>query len=325
MPGSNYPNGFVNGITIRGVPVAQTHPGRVFWVSNGSAAQQNNQVVGSDNAPGTFDQPFATINYAVTQCQASRGDVIFVKPGHAESIPNATTLVLNVAGIAIIGLGVGSLRPTLTFTTAATANIPVTAANVSISNILHVANFADIVSAYTATGTATPKDLTHDNCEFRDNASNLNFIKCVTGNATANSMDGFTFTNNKVFGLGTTAATTAVIMAAANSRQVYSNNYVVYPALSDTAALVAFGANNQINLLISNNRVVRPSTSTTGGLLMSGGSTASSGYVVDNYVWHLDNSAALIAPTGTALGFQNNFSMVTGAADKSGLINPAAV
>jgi len=207
----------------------------------------------------------------------------------------------------------------------ATANIPVTAANIAISNILHVANFADIVSAYTATGTATPKDLTIDNCEFRDSASNLNFIKTVTGNATANSMDGFNYTNNKVFGLATTAATTAVIMAAAQNRQVYSGNFINYPALSDTAALVAFGANNQSNLLISANRVVRPSTSTTGGLLLSGGSTASSGYVVDNYIWHLDNSAALIAPTGTALGFQNNFSMITGAADKSGLINPAAV
>jgi hypothetical protein len=47
--------------------------------------------------------------------------------------------------------------------------------------------------------------------------------------------------------------------------------------------------------------------------------------VYDNYSWHLDNSAALLAPTGTKLGFQNNFCMVTGAADKSGLINPVAV
>jgi hypothetical protein len=325
MPQSNYPYGFTGGVTIRGIPLLQTHPGRVIWVGNG-AALINGAVAGSDGTPnnGTFTQPFATIAYALLQCIANRGDIIAVKPGHSETISNATTLALNVAGAAIIGLGVGSNRPTLTFTAAA-ANIPVTAANVSVSNILHVANFADIVSAYTATGTAAPKDFTIDNCEFRDTSSVLNFLKAVTGNATANSMDGFTFNNNKVFGLGTTAATQAVIMAAANSRQVYSNNVVMYPALSDTAALVAFGANNQTNLLISSNRVVRPSTSTTGGIMMSGGGTASSGYVVDNYVWHLDNSAALIAPTGTGLGFQNNFSMITGAADKSGLINPAAV
>lgn len=324
MAGTNYPNGFSNGITIRGIPVTQTHPGRQFWVSN-VAAPPRGQRVGSDNSRGTFDQPFATIAYAVSQCLANAGDVIFVKPGHAETIANATTLALNIAGIAIIGLGVGSNRPTLTFSTANTANIPVTAANISVSNILHKANFLNIASAYTVTGTAVATDFTIDNCEFRDGTSALNFVKTVTGNATANSMDGFTYNNNKVYGLATTAATTAVIMAAANDRQNYTNNWVVYPALSDTAALVAFGANSHTNLLISGNRVVRPSTSSTGGLLMSGGSTASTGYVVDNYLWHLDNSAALIAPTGTGLGFQNNFSMVTGAADKSGLINPAAV
>lgn len=321
---SNYPGGFANGLSIRGMPLTVSNPGQVFWVYNGTALSAGCRG-GSDSNRGTFQSPFATLKYAVSQCTANRGDIIFVKPGHAESIGNATTLTLGVAGVAIIGLGNGSIRPTLTFGTATTANIPVTAANITIYNILHKANFADIVSAYTATGTATPTDLVIDSCEFRDGSSVLNFIKCVTGNATANSMDGFTFSNNKVYGLSTTAATQAVIMAAAHDRQNYTGNYVVYPVLNDTAALVDFGANSMTNLYMSLNRVVRPSTSTTGGSLFSGGSTASTGYVVDNYSWHLDNSAALLAPTGTKLGFQNNYSMITGAADKSGLINPAAV
>lgn len=321
---SNYPGGFANGVVIRGVPVLQTNPGKVFWVGNGTALQAG-QRGGSNGNKGTFDSSFGTIAGALSNCVANRGDIIFVKPGHAETISSAAILVLNVAGVAIVGLGVGSNRPTLTFTTATTANIPVTAANVSVSNILHVANFADIVSAYTATGTNTPTDFAIDNCEFRDTSSVLNFLKTVTGNATANAMSGFSYTNNVVRGLATTAATTAVIMAAANDRQSYLDNFVVYPALNDTAALVAFGANNHTNLNMGRNKVVRPSTSTTGGSLFSGGATASTGYVYDNYSWHLDATAALLAPTGTTLGFQNNYSMVTGAADKSGLINPAAV
>lgn len=326
MPGTtNFPNGFPpQGMTVRGVPLTVTNPGRVFWVSN-AATLQPGDVGGSNGNPGTYQRPFATINYAESRCLANRGDIIMVKPGHAETISSATVLTLNVAGVAIIGLGVGSTRPTLTFTTAATANIPVTAANVTISNILHIANFADIVSAYTVTGTAAATDFTIDNCEFRDTSSVLNFIKTVTGNATANSLSGFTYSNNRVFGLATTAATQACIMAAANDRQSYLNNFVVYPVLNDTAALVDFGANSHTNLLIDKNKVFRPSTSTTGGSLFSGGSTASTGYVTDNYSWHLDATAALLAPTGTKLGFQNNYSMITGAADKSGLINPAAV
>lgn len=320
---SNYPNGFANGVIIRGVPILQTNPGKVFWVYNGTAVQVG-QRGGSNNNKGTYDAPFSTIAGALLQCVANRGDIIFVKPGHAETISTAAILVLNVAGVAIVGLGNGSNRPTLTFTAAA-ANIRITAANVSISNILHVANFADVVSAYTATGTATPTDFAIDNCEFRDTSSILNFIKCVTGNATANSMSGFSFTNNRVLGLATTAASQACIMAAANDRQTYADNFVVYPVLNDTATLVDFGANNHTNLTVARNRVFRPSTSTTGGSLFSGGSTGSTGYVFDNYSWHLDASTALLAPTGTKLGFQNNYCMITGAADKSGLINPAAV
>ena len=321
---SNYPNGFPQGVTIKGVPVVVTNPGRVFWVSNATTLQTGD-IGGSNGNPGTAMKPFASILYAVSRCTAGRGDIVLVKPGHAETISSAAILTLTVAGVAIVGLGAGSNRPTLTFTTANTANIPVTAANITVTNILHVANFLNIASAYTATGTATPTDLTIDNCEFRDNTSALNFVKTVSGNATANSMDGFTYSNNRVLGLATTAATQAVIIASATRRTSYLNNFVNYPVLNDTAALVDFGANNQLDLYMSGNRVVRPSTSTTGGSLFSGGSTGSTGYVVDNYSWHLDNTAALLAPTGTTLGFQNNYSMVTGAADKSGLINPAAV
>lgn len=321
---SNYPNGFPTGLSVRGIPLTVTNPGKVFFVSNATTLQTGD-LGGSNGNPGTFQKPFATIAYAMSRCTANRGDIIIVKPGHAETISSAAILTLTVAGVAIVGQGYGSNRPTLTFTTATTANIPVTAANITVTNILHVANFANIVSAYTATGTATPTDFTIDKCEFRDTDSTHNFIKCVTGNATANSMDGFTFTNNDVYFLGTTAATQACIIAAATRRCSYLDNFVNAPALSDTAALVDFGANNQLDLKIGRNRVMRPSTSTTGGSLFSGGSTASTGLVYDNYSWHLDNSAGLLAPTSTTLGFQNNYSPITGAADKSGLINPAAV
>jgi hypothetical protein len=324
MPFTNYPYGFANGLSVRGMPLLQMQPGQVFFVNN-STVLNPQQRAGSNSNRGTFLDPFSTIAYALTQCTAGRGDIIFVGPGHAETISDALTLSLNVAGVAIIGLGSGDSRPTLTFSTANTANIPVTASDVSIQNILFKANFLAIASVFTATSTNTPKNFAIDNCEFRDTSSVLNFVAIFTGNATANSVDGFSFTRNRVYGLGTTAATTAVKMAAANDRLTLSDNYCVQPVLNDTAVLAAFGANNMTNLLVSGNRVVRPSTSTTGGSLFSGGSTGSTGYIVDNYSYHLDATTGLLAPTGTGLGFQNNYCMITGAADKSGLINPAAV
>lgn len=321
---SSYPNGFTIGMTLKHLPIQASYPGQIFWVNN-STVPPVGGITGSNGNPGTYSKPFGTVLYAISKCVANRGDVILVGAGHAETISSAAILTLTKAGVAIIGLGSGSLRPTFTFTTAATANIPLTAANVALKNLLFVANFADITSAITVTGTALAPGFILEDCEFRDTSSVLNFVKCVTGNATANCLAGCYIGNNEVFGLATTAATQMCIMASAQTRQVYEGNYCVYPALNDTAALVDFGANNQTNLLMKDNRVVRPSTSTTGGSLFAGGSTASTGYVIGNYSWHLDNTAGLLAPTGTALGFQENNCMITGAADKQGLPNPVEV
>src|ERR1700704_3590037 len=134
MPNSNYPNGLSGGVSIRNGPITQTNPGLVFWVSNNTTGLLAGQRGGSDGNRGTFDAPFATLNYAMTQCVANRGDIIFIKPGHAETITAAGTLGLGVAGVAIVGLGYGSSRPTFTYTTANTASINVTANNISIQN-----------------------------------------------------------------------------------------------------------------------------------------------------------------------------------------------
>lgn len=322
---SNFPAGF-NNVTIRGVPITQAHPGQAYWVSNSTTiAPLPGHIGGSDGNNGSFTAPFSTIQKAVDSCKANRGDIIFVKPGHAETISSATVLTLNKAGIAIIGLGAGSNRPTLTFTTAATANIPVTAANISIKNILFVANYADIASVFTATSTNTPTDFCIDSCEFRDTSSILNFISIVTGNATANSMDGFGFLNNRVSSLGTTAATTAIKLLSATDRVMIINNYGNWAVLNDTAAMLAGGANNITNLDFGGNVLYRPNTSSTGGSFISSSSTACTGHCYDNYMYQLDATAGIWIATGTKLGFSNNFSPITGAADKSGLINPAAV
>ena len=322
---SNFPGGFANGLSVRGLPILQTQPGKVFWVSNASTLQVS-QKNGSDGNKGTYDAPFATLLYAISQCVANRGDIIFVKPGHAETISSAAILLLNVAGVAIVGLGSGSMRPTLTFTTATTANIPVTAANCSIQNFLFKANFADIASVFTATGTNTPTDFAIERCEFRDGSSILNFLTIFTDNATANSCDGLRFERNRISSLGTTAATTAIKLTnASHDRVTILDNYGNWAVLNDTAAMLATGANNITNFDFGRNVLNRPNTSSTGGSFISTSGTAWTGHAYDNYMYQLDNSAGIWIATGTKLGFSNNFSPITGAADKSGLINPAAV
>jgi hypothetical protein len=324
---NNFPAGFASGITIRGVPVAVTHPGRVFWVSNSTVLGERQQA-GSDGNKGTFDAPFATITGALAAVTASRGDIVMVKPGHAETISAAGGIVLSKAGVAIIGLGYGSLRPTITYGTANTASMTVTASNVSISNFIFKANFLNVAGAIQIANAQVANDLTVDNCEFRDNSVILNFVAAVKVGTTANIADGLTFTNNKVLGLASSPAanTTAVVLASDTKRVVISDNFINHEvALNDTATLLAGGALNHTQLLVARNKSFRPSTSTTGGNLISSSSTACSGLVSDNQDGHLDNTAGLMIATGTKLAFFRNFSMITGAADKSALENPVAV
>ena len=391
MPSTNFPQGFANGLSVRGMPLLQMQPGQVFWCSNSPVIGPNAKA-GANGNRGTFLDPFSTLTYAVnTACVAGRGDIVFVGAGHKETLSDATTLALRMSGVAVIGLGAGSMRPTFTMDTAATANVPLTGANMSVQNCLFVANFADIISVFTgatasvtgsisgttltvsavgsgtlypgsllaatsltagtvimaqltgttggvgtyivsasqtfASGTITtaPKDFSIENCEFRDTSSVLNFITIYTGSSTANSSDGLQFNNNRVSSLGTTADTTAIKASAAVDRMKISGNYGNWAILADTAAMLAAGASNITNFEFSYNILSRPNTTSTVGNMISASGTAWTGQCAYNAIWNLDNSAGVWIDTGTKLGFNQNFSPITGAADKSGLINPAAV
>lgn len=178
MPSSNYPNGFANGLTVRDLPITVAHPGKIFWVSNVTTGLLPGQKGGSNGNKGTFDAPFATIDYAIGQCVANRGDVIMVKPGHAESITAAGSIAADVAGVAIVGLGSVANRPTLTWTTATTATVTVTAANVSFVNMRFVNNLADVATMFDVSGAGD--GLTFENCLFTDTSTILNAIDFIT-------------------------------------------------------------------------------------------------------------------------------------------------
>lgn len=200
---SNYPNGFTNGVTIRGVPLLQVHPGEVFWVNNSSVLAKNG-VGGSNSNDGSYRRPFATIDYAIGKCTASRGDIIAIMPGHAENVSAASGITLDVAGIALVGLGAGSLRPKLTFT-ATDATVVVSAANISLSNIVLEAGIADVVTGLSLTGDADGFSM--ENCESGEGAAagTYNFVDVITLATGCNDLSwkGCTFigndTNNDAF------------------------------------------------------------------------------------------------------------------------------
>ncbi len=212
---SAYPNGFAAGVTIRGVPLLSTNPGEVFWV-NGSGVLAKGGVGGSNGNPGTYRQPFATIDYAVGKCTASRGDIIVVMPGHSEDIAAATSLVVDVIGVAIIGLGSGALRPDLNFS-ATGGIVTVSAADVTFYNLTLTAD----VSAVVVGVNVDANGFTMDNCEWNFNATGDDFLKGLD----VDTVSDFVFTNNKVYSEEIAGGTSAIRLDTVTQYTIANNHF----------------------------------------------------------------------------------------------------
>lgn len=172
---NNFQNGFVNSLTVRGIPLSQAYPGEVFYVSNSSVLAKGARG-GSDNNDGSRLSPFATIDYAIGRCTASRGDIIAVLPGHAENVATAGALALDKAGVAIVGLGAGTLRPQLTLSAAA-GSLIISAANSAVIGCDFIAGFADVTNAISITAAGTGASI--ENCNFTESGTDLNYLSVV--------------------------------------------------------------------------------------------------------------------------------------------------
>lgn len=316
---SNFPQGFANGISIRGLPLLQSHPGKVLWLSNAST-MLSGQRGGSNGNKGTFDAPYSTLAGALAQCTANRGDIIVIKPGHAETISSASALALNVAGVAIVGLGMGSLRPTFTLDTATTATITVSAANVSLTNVIVTANFADIVSAFTLT---TAKNFICDRVSVYATATNMNFLHVIDTNTTDNDADGLTFVHGEWF--EPDAATLAfALVDGTNSRWNVSDNIIVNGnATQDTAAMFTCAAGKILTntKCFRNNVQITGHASSTAGLWLTTNQTTHTGIMAYNNLRHLDATTEIWQTSNAGFGLFENRATAVGTAQ--GYLLPA--
>jgi hypothetical protein len=317
MPISNYPNGFPQGVAIKGVPLTITNPGRVFWLSNATTLVTGDKG-GSDGNKGTFTAPFATLAYAFTQCTANRGDIIVVKPGHAESIATATAMALAIAGVAVIGLGNGSMRPAFTFTTANTATIAVSADNISFTNCRFVGNFLSIAAAFTL---STAKNFTLQACSFADTSNVLNFLNIVKSTGAANTVDGLTVLDCTWNGLGTTSVNSFILSANDIDSATWSRNRVKLARTATAAVLATISAGVLTNLVCEDNVAISQQVADTGGGFINVGGTTSTGVVRNNALGDLSTTDLFVTATVGLTFFDNK---KTGVISASGYLLPAA-
>lgn len=287
-PISNYPHGFKNGVTIRGVPVELAYPGKVFWVGN-SATRLPNEKTASDGNDGTFLAPFSTIEGAMNSSQvvASRGDVIFVRPGHTLSVTTESTLALDKAGVAVIGLGSGASRPTITHT-APSGTILVTAANVAWRNFLHTVTGTHTVGLDGAFKVSAV-DAAFEDCEFRDPATASTNFGLTIGlgggaNASANQADRVTVKNcvfRYVAAEGGTGTKSIPIGVEAVTDRITVDNCQMFTANPSGRGLVQIAASYNVTRLVIKDSVVLATalsgTAGTLGAFVSGGGTGDTG------------------------------------------------
>jgi pectin methylesterase-like acyl-CoA thioesterase len=130
-----------NYLTVPGGPslIKSAGTARVFFVdSNGG---------GSTTSGGlTPESAFTTIDSAIGACTASKGDIIYVMPGHAETLTAAAGIDADVAGISIIGLGNGSNTPTITLGTVVGTDVDIDADNITIKNLRFVSDINDLTT-----------------------------------------------------------------------------------------------------------------------------------------------------------------------------------
>jgi len=312
MARSNFPNGFANGVVIRGIPLLQTNPGEVFWVNNSSVLAKQG-IGGSNQNDGSYTKPFATIDYAIGKCTASRGDIIMVMPGHSETITTDGGIACDVAGVAIIGLGTGTLRPKIVLDTAAAAAVTVSAANVTMHNIVLEASFADITNAIDVTAVSFTASRLH----FQEEGANLNFIDYISATGAANTADNLTI--DSCTGYGVDAAINSPLQITDDLEGLVMTNCRWNTDHANALAMIQQATGKDLtNCFVAHNYYA--SLKTAGDILIDNDTTVSNGWAAHNRAIHLDTAGEVLCDADGIGQFDN---LGTGSVTASGYLLPA--
>ncbi len=272
--------------------------GKTFIVGDSSTANLSMLQQIFDVDTDGIVRYFSTIDEAINACTANAGDVVYVMPGHSEAV-TSTSINCDVAGVSFIGLGTGSLKPTLTFG-ATSSVINVSAPNCKWKNFRMQAGIGDVVTAFLHATAA--QNTVYEDIEFYA-TSTFNFINEYTLGA-ANISDGCTWIRNY---LRTTDAgqLALVVTAAAHNDLKFYDNYVVHAATA--AGLLTAAAVNLLGLDVKGNFVQTGQTDGSVGVLVSTSSTASSGRIVDNDMKTADAAANVAIPIASKVYAARNY------------------
>lgn len=296
--------------------------GGMFSVVN--QAMTTGSIFFVDSATGTDgagygqnpDAPVATLDYAIGLCAANKGDMIFVMPNHAETITGAGGITADIAGITIVGMGTYNQRPRFLMDAATTVSFLVSAADVTVRNLVFASGHADVVTCFDVTA----KGFTLEDCEFVDNVVDENFKSAVKFSSTANTSDGAKILRNRF--VTPDAATLGFILCVDDIRDlVVRDNFVVSEG-TGLATLITCTTGKDLQFVDVRYNFL--SSKATAGNLFISNDTASpnnSGIIAHNRCGHADVTGAHTLGAVGGCRFFDNLSVSTDAL--SGFVLPA--
>lgn len=282
-------------------------------VTTGSVWFVDSSTGSSGNSGQDIKHPLATIDQAINKCTANKSDIIYVMPGHAETLStdDATDLVPDIAGISIIGLGSGSDMPEVTFDGGTSTSINVQAAAITIKNIRFIAASSAIavgidVSAdhFTLEDCMTDFDSSGDDFVIHVNIDAVDYAtiknnRLIAENATAGSNDGIRLDDThhtKIIGnyISGDFARAGIIGEGALGKSLLVDHNFIYN--DDTAA-----ASNGIDLNVAFTGIISYNTlcclyATACATLIDPGSCG----LIENYITNKADHYAIETAVGAA-------------------------
>lgn len=276
--------------------------GAVFIVGKSGLAHHSRYTEIFSTDPGGKILFAATIAGAVAQATANSADTIYVLPGHTETISAAAGIALSTAGLNLVGLGTGSNRPTITFNTATTATLTITAANVSIENFVFTQAFDAIVSPFVISAAGC----TLKNNYFMVANASYQATQMILTTAAANDL---TIIGNRFIGTSDAGTTAAITLVGGDNANISDNDFI--GAYSSGVGAIRSITTLNTNCVIRRNTIVNVTASSTKGITLLTGSTgviaenkfgigSGAAPITSDAAWWMGNwSAAAVGTNGT--------------------------
>ena len=275
--------------------IAYLNPGaKLFLVSDSDDTTVGPLNLGNDfpvDGDGVA-RVYTTIQAAVNAASASRGDVVAVLPGYDHTLGRADSW--STAGVHVIGLGEGNVRPIVRYTTA-TDEVGIGASNVHVKNLRFL---AAVDSCARALDLDTGFVGAHiEECVFDFNATNNDFrVMLRAGQARS------VYENNRFLAEDTAGSGRAIsIRGLGGSYTTIKDNYIFgqFDTVGDTtngAAAIGIDSTDTqdvAGLLIKDNMIVNTDTAVAVHIRIADGGTYNiRGLIKGNYLGNFDSSSA---------------------------------